>query len=186
VVGETLERIPVTATGELVQIGGFGIRYLAGAETTGGAYALVEHSLVPGVIGAPPHRHTREDELSYVLSGTLTVWRAGAVTTAGPGTAVAKPRGEWHTFWNAGAEPVRFLELISPPRFANYFRELAALMPPAGPPDLAAIGALAERYGLEFDFRALGPLLGEHGLRLGGGSGLSALGGEGAAISDQR
>ena len=164
---ETVQRIPVTATPELVQIGGFGIRYLAGAEVTGGAYALVEHTLAPGVIGAPPHRHAREDELSYVLSGTLTVWRAGAVTTAPPGTAVAKPRGEWHTFWNAGSEPVRFLELISPPAFAAYFRELATLIPPAGPPDPVALGALAARYGLEFDFAALGPLLAEHQLRLG-------------------
>ena len=162
-----MQRIPVTATAELVQIGGFGVRYVAGPEATGGAYALVEHTLVSGVIGAPPHRHAREDELSFVLSGTLTVWRAGVVTTAGPGTAVAKPRGEWHTFWNAGPEPVRFLELISPPAFAAYFRELAALIPPAGPPDPAALAALAARYGLEFDFAALGALLAEHRLRLG-------------------
>jgi mannose-6-phosphate isomerase-like protein (cupin superfamily) len=151
----------------LVQIGGFGTRYLAGPDAVGGAYALVEHTLVPGVIGAPPHRHRREDELSYVLEGTLTVWRAGAVTVVGPGGTVAKPRGEWHTFWNAGPEPVRFLEVISPPTFAGYFRELAALVPPIGPPDLDALGALAARYGLEFDFAALGPLLAEHELRIG-------------------
>jgi len=95
----------------------------------------------------------REDELSYVLAGTLTVWRAGIVTTARPGEVVAKP--------------LRFLELVSPPTFAAYFRELGALMPAEGSPDSAALGALAERYGLDFDFTALGPLLTEHGLRLG-------------------
>ncbi|GJG84852.1 hypothetical protein tb265_00330 [Gemmatimonadetes bacterium T265] len=155
-----------TSAGPVVQIGDFGVRYLAGPEATGGAYVLLEHTLAAGALGAPPHRHAHEDELS-LREGTLTVWRAGIVAAAGPGSVVRKPRGEWHTFWNAGPAPVRFLELISPPEFAPYFRELAALVPPAGPPDLAAIIALAARYGLEFDFAAMGPLLAEHHLRLG-------------------
>jgi len=157
----------VTVAVDRVEIGGFGTVFLAGADATGGAYALVEHTLAPGLLGAPPHRHAREDELSYVLEGTLTVWRDGAVTEAGPGTVVRKPRGEWHTFWNAGLEPVRFLELISPPAFAGYFRELARLIPPHGAPDPAAIAALAGRYGLELDFAALGPLMARYRLRLG-------------------
>lgn len=86
---------------------------------------------------------------------------------AGPGATVLKPRGEWHTFWNAGTTPVRFLEVIAPAAFATYFRELAGIIPPDGPPDPAAIVALAARYGLEFDFAALGPLMERHGLRLG-------------------
>ena len=161
------DAIPVTATADRVQIGGFGTAFLAPAGATGGAYALIEHTLGPGLLGAPPHRHAREDELSYVLEGTLTVWRDGVTTEAGPGAVVRKPRGEWHTFWNAGATPVRFLEVISPPAFADYFRELAALIPSRGSPDPAEIVALAGRYGLEFDFAALGPLMERHGLRLG-------------------
>ncbi len=159
----------VSLTADPVQIGGFVTSYLAGAEATGGAYALIEHTLGPGLLGAPPHRHAREDELSYVLAGTLTVWREGSVVAeAGPGTVVPKPRGHWHTFWNAGSVPVRFLEVISPPAFAGYFRELAGLIPPqGGAPDPAALTALAGRYGLEFDFAALGSLLERYGLRLG-------------------
>lgn len=124
--------IPATLGTDGVQIGGFGTRFLAGAEHTGGAYALIEHTLEPRLFGAPPHRHAREDELSYVQSGTLMVWRAGSLTAAGPGAVVAKPRGDWHTCWNAGPEPVRFLELISPPAFASYFRDLGAVFPAAG------------------------------------------------------
>lgn len=150
-----------------VQIGGFGTTYLAESGATNDAYALIQHTLGPGLIGAPPHRHTREDELSYVLEGTLTVWRDGNVAAAGPGTVVHKPRGELHTFWNSGSTPVRFLELISPPEFANYFRELARIIPPSGKPDPAAIMDLAGRYGLEFDFVALEPLMSKYGLRLG-------------------
>lgn len=158
---------------EVVAIGSFITRYLvdpANAEGRG-SYALVEHTLGAGMLGAPPHRHQREDECSYVLDGTLTVWQAGSVTTAGPGEAVNKPRGEWHTFWNAGTHPVRFLEVIAPGAFASYFRELEVLLAPqlaAGkPPDSVAVGALARRYGLEFDFEAMGKIIGEHGLKLG-------------------
>ena len=162
-----MHEIPVNSTAELVRIGGFGTRYLARPEETGGAYALIEHTLSPGLIGAPPHRHTREDELSYVLTGTLTVWRDGVVSPFGPGSVVAKPRGEWHTFWNAGTEELRFFEVVSPPGFVSYFRELAEIIPPEGPPEAEALGALASRYGLEFDFAALASLLEQHGLRLG-------------------
>lgn len=154
-------------TGALIQIGGFGTTVLADAAATGGAYALIEHTLAPGLLGAPPHRHSREDELSYVLEGTLWVWREGKAVEHGSGSVVPKPRGEWHTFWNGGTSRVRFLELISPPAFADYFQELAKIVPANGPPDPAEFMALAARYGLEFDFAAMGQLVEQHGLRLG-------------------
>lgn len=155
--------VSVQVSSDHVQIGGFGTSFLA----TDPAYALIQHTLGAGLIGAPPHRHNREDELSYVLEGTLTVWREGVVTEASPGTLIQKPRGEWHTFWNAGDITVRFLEIISPPEFANYFRELATIIPQAGRPDPAKVMGLAARYELEFDFAMLGQLTGQYGLRLG-------------------
>jgi hypothetical protein len=78
-----------------------------------------------------------------------------------------KPRGVFHAFWNIGATPVRFLEVIAPGEFAHYFRELAPLVSPAGSPDLAAIAALAGRYGVEFDFASMPVLVERHGLRVG-------------------
>src|SRR5436190_5688545 len=150
-----------------VQIGGFGTIFLVDGSATGGAYALIEHTLEPGLLGAPPHRHSREDELSYVLEGTLTVWRQGQAVEHGPGSIVSKPRAEWHTFWNTGSSRVRFLEVISPPAFATYFRELATIIPAEGLPDPAEFIALAARYGLEYDFERMRELPQRHGLRLG-------------------
>lgn len=50
---------------------------------------------------------------------------------AGPGDLVSKPRGEWHTFWNAGwDEPCRILETIAPAGFEGCF---AALVDLGGP-----------------------------------------------------
>ena len=46
------------------------------------------------------------------------------VVEAGPGDLVFKPRNEWHTFWNAGEEPCRILEIIAPAGFEHFFEEL--------------------------------------------------------------
>lgn len=140
------------AEGETIQIGGFGTRVKVPAGAVGGSASIVEHTLAPGLLGAPPHRHTREDETSYVLEGRLTVQIGDEVVTAGPGEIVVKPRGIFHAFWNAGDEPVRFVEVISPGGFEGYFAELAPLIPADGPPDLDRLAALAARRGGEGAF----------------------------------
>ena len=129
--------------------------------------AVVEHTLAPGALGAPPHRHSREDEISYVLEGTLTVQQDDEISAAGPDEFVIKPRDVWHTFWNAGFERVRFLEIIAPGAFAGYFAELAAVLPAEGMPDEATekrIAALDEKYGLETNPAASRKLIEQHGL----------------------
>jgi quercetin dioxygenase-like cupin family protein len=150
-------------TRDTIRLGRFCTLYLA----EDGAYALLEHTLEPGVMGMPPHRHSREDLLSYVLEGTLTLWEEGATRACRTGEVVAKPRGRWHTFWNAGPERVRFLEVISPPAFASYYREMGAILAEPGPPNWAALGELAARYGLEMDFAIEEALAAEHGVHLG-------------------
>jgi hypothetical protein len=75
---------------------------------------------------------------------------------------VRKPRGQEHTFWNAGDEPLRFLELISPGGFEGYFRELAPLLATG---DQAGVQEVAARYELEIDFSTIPALAERHGLR---------------------
>jgi quercetin dioxygenase-like cupin family protein len=153
--------------GERITIGGFVTVVKAPGEATAGSVAVVEHTLAPGLLGAPPHRHSREDETSYVLEGELTVQIGDETAVLGPGAMVVKPRGLFHAFWNAGGKPVRFLEVISPAGFERYFEELAELIPSEGPPDMAALTSLAAQYGMEFQFERLPELLQRHGLRLG-------------------
>jgi quercetin dioxygenase-like cupin family protein len=153
--------------GDAVWIGSFGTIYKVPSEATGGAVAIVEHVLGPKQLGAPLHRHSREDEISHVLEGELTVQQGDRWDTAGVGGTIIKPRGVFHAFWNPGVTPVRFLEVIAPGGFAQYFRELAPLIRPGGLPELAAVTALGGRYGLEFNFAGVPELLARHGLRLG-------------------
>ena len=63
-------------------------------------FALVEHPMAPGVLGSPMHTHSREDELSYVVYGTVQAQVGDQVVTAGPRELIWKPRGVPHAFWN--------------------------------------------------------------------------------------
>lgn len=84
-----------------------------------------------------------------------------------PGDLIFKPRNQWHTFWNAGDEPARLLEIISPAGFEDYFAELVRLggSTRAEPPVLAA---LAEKYGLAVDPKSIPELLKRFDLRFPG------------------
>jgi mannose-6-phosphate isomerase-like protein (cupin superfamily) len=134
-------------------------------ETTDGAFSLVEHPLPPRSLGAPLHTHRKEDEYSYVLEGRIGVQLGDEVLEAGPGELVFKPRGVAHAFWNAGDEPARLLEVISPAGFENYFRDLAPLLA-AAERDEAAIRDVVACYELDIDFDTIPVLAERHGLRL--------------------
>ncbi len=102
------------SAGKLVDIQSVGVRFMAWSEETGGGFALVEHPIPPRGLVAPLHKHSREDEYSYVLEGRLGAQLGDEVVHAQAGDLVFKPRDQWHTFWNAGDRPCRILEIISP------------------------------------------------------------------------
>ena len=139
---------------------------LAGAET-GDSFSVVEHPLFPGVLGSPPHTHTNADEYSFVVEGTVGVMVGEEVYSAGPGSYVIKPRGIPHAIWNAGPEPARIVEIISPAGFERYFEELAEVLSAGGPPDVPRIEALASGYGLTFNWERMAEIAEKHGVGLG-------------------
>lgn len=139
-------------------VGRLGAIHKVPAYVTDGRVAIVEHTLPPRHLGAPLHRHSREDELSFVLSGHLGVKLGDDVMIAAAGTYVFKPRGQWHTFWNAGEVPLRVMEILSPGGFDAYLHWLGTRAPSDQRPPEPIIQALAAEYGVEFDFTSVGPL----------------------------
>ena len=131
-------------------LGSIGVRFMLDGEESDGSFSLVEHPMSARALAAPLHRHTREDEYSYVLEGRMGAILGDDVLEAGAGDLVLKPRGEWHTFWNAGEEPCRILEIIAPAGFECFFAELVDLGGVAQA-DPAILGELCERYALEMD-----------------------------------
>src|SRR3954463_10624000 len=147
-------------------LGSIGVRFMIDGDETDQGFSLVEHPMSRRALAAPLHRHTREDEYSYVLQGRMGALLGDDVVEAGPGDLVFKPRDQWHTFWNAGDEPCRILEVISPAGFERFFQELSDLGGAiAADPD--AVAALRERYGLEMQPETVPELLERFGLRMG-------------------
>jgi hypothetical protein len=67
------------------------------------------------------------------------------------GSFLFVPRGTPHTFRNAGGDLGRIVGTFDPPRFANYFRELAAIITATGgPPDHETWAGLYARYQTAF------------------------------------
>lgn len=128
---------------------GIGVVFKIDGEDTGGALSVVEHPFAVGAL-VPPHVHTREDEISIVLEGEIGFRSNDREAVLGEGGYIIKPRGEVHAMWNAGKVPARMIEIITPAGFERFFRELAD-MTAAGAPDMAAVGELADRYGLPFE-----------------------------------
>ena len=133
----------------------------ATAETTGGAYGLVE-ALAPVGTSPPLHVHHREDETFWVLEGQLR-FRCGEQTiVAGPGSSIFLPRHVPHTFVVEGDAPARFLSLCTPGGFERYFvaagrpAEYRGL-PPADPPDIGLLKRVSEDFGAEIVGPPLAP-----------------------------
>src|SRR4051795_8162219 len=138
-------------TGEVLIDGPLGATLLAGRADTGGSAAFVLHPMAPRTLGSPVHTHTREDEWTYVLDGHVGMQIGERTGQAGRGALVLKPRGVPHAFWNPTDEPATLLEVITPGGFEGYFAELGQLLTRSGPPDLAALADIAERFGMSVD-----------------------------------
>ena len=152
--------------GEAVTLQTIGVRFMIPGADTDARFSLVEHPIPPRGLAAPLHRHNREDEYSYILKGRMGALLGDDVVEAGPGDLVYKPRNQWHTFWNAGDEPCRILEIISPAGFERFFRELSDMggVVNASPEVLLQ---LTEKYGLEMQPETVPGLLERFGLRVG-------------------
>lgn len=124
--------------------GAFGVHWKIDSADSEGRFSVVHHPIAPRSLVAPLHRHHREDEYSYVLTGKLGALLGDSVVTAGPGSWVFKPREQWHTFWNAGDTPCEIIEVISPGGFEDFFRELTEVW---GSPE--RMMTLAARYELD-------------------------------------
>src|SRR3954447_22195743 len=151
--------------GDMGFLGSIGARFLIDGEETDGGFSLLEHPMSPRALAAPLHIHTREDEYTFVLEGKVGALLGDDVLVAKPGDLVWKPRNQWHTFWNAGDEPARILEIIAPAGFEKFFDELLGLGG-ALAADPAEMAELCARYELEMQPETVPGLLERFNLRM--------------------
>lgn len=120
--------------GERIWDGPIDTTVIVPVDATAGSLSITEMAVQAGYM-VMPHLHRETDEWSYVVSGRIGARIGDDEFTAEPGSWILKPRGLMHTFWNAGPEDGRIIELLTPGRFERFFRTMA---------DLAAQDALTD------------------------------------------
>ena len=143
--GTRIPRHVAVGDGRTVQLFGVRFRYKIESADTDGSLCVLEVEIPPKTL-VKPHSHSREDEYSLVLDGTLGVRIGDRYDEVGPGAYLVKPRGTAHAMWNAGSTPAKVVEMLAPGGLEEYFAELAPVLTRRDPP--AAYYGLAERYGI--------------------------------------
>jgi len=116
------------------------LTFKARGEQTGGALTAIESVIAPGE-GPPLHVHPAEDEVLWVIEGTLG-FRLGEERAEAPaGTFVFVPRTVPHAFRNVGTGPARILVLFTPAGMERFFDAFAGMS--GGPEAFAAAGRQA-------------------------------------------
>jgi len=79
----------------------------------------------------------------------LTVTLDGAAHRLKSGDALFVPRGAVHRFDNLDAGAARALVTLTPAVAGKrYFKDIAAVVNAGGPPDMAKVKAVMDKYGL--------------------------------------
>jgi quercetin dioxygenase-like cupin family protein len=132
---------------ELIRIGQLEIRYLQEAGN-GCELGCFELRVPPGSNVPPPHSHSANEELVYVLEGQLRYTVGNETRDLRPGETMATPRGVVHGFSNPHALPARALVINTPDIGAQYFREVRSVVDAGGPPERDKLTAVMSRFGL--------------------------------------
>ncbi len=107
--------------------------FKADGDETARGYSISEWWLDPHTAGPGPHSHP-EDDVFYVIAGTMSVLAGEEWVQAGTGSFVLIPGGVTHDFENRGDERAGVLNFYGPGTFEEHMPEIAdwyAKNPPA-------------------------------------------------------
>jgi quercetin dioxygenase-like cupin family protein len=131
-----------------VKIGALEIRYLLDGTLSGAGLGVFELIVPPGARVPPAHSHANNEEVAYVLEGTLRYSVDDETRDLKPGERMYTPRGSVHAFSNPHAETARALIVLTPDIGVQYFRDVAEVVSAPGGPDPARFADVLRRYGL--------------------------------------
>ena len=150
---QPLEGQTVSAAGDLY-------RFLVTGQQTNDRYALW-HATVPPGGGPPPHIHTKEIEIFYILKGSLSLFDDGERVVATAGTTAILPKGSRHWFKNESNDEVELLIAIAPAGLEQMFFKTGKLWSGQTSASLGKMSQqekeklleVAPEYGLEIDIQ---------------------------------
>ena len=130
-----------------INVGQLHIRYLVDGSQTS-SLGMFELTVPPASNVPPPHSHSDNEEIVYVLEGTLRYTVGSEARDLTPGQSMRTPKGTVHAFSNPFGSVARALITLSPDIGAQYFKDVAAVVDAGGPPDKSALVAVMSRSGL--------------------------------------
>jgi quercetin dioxygenase-like cupin family protein len=140
-------------TGRLQRVMGVTHTYRLEEQQTGGTLACIEVDVPPGA-GVPPHTHYWEDELFYVLQGSVEITGDDLPrpTVLSQGGLFYSPKRRTHGFRNNTDQPLRLLVLMTPGgNMQRMFGALSALSARAkGNPKPEDVAALCAPFDIMF------------------------------------
>lgn len=141
----------VVGAGERPVLHAFGeeVVILLDSEQTGGRLTMWLESTPPGG-GPPPHFHINDDETFHVLKGRVVFFQNSKWEEVGPGASAFVPRGQVHTFKNAGSETARMLISTAPGGFDVFFSRCAEEFAKPQGPDMPHVMEIAAEHGIHF------------------------------------
>lgn len=104
--------------------GSMAIRVWMRTTMTNGLFSSVECAVAPKTMGPAPHWHKELDELMYVLEGTASVLVGEEVVEISAGGWHLRPRMIKHTFFNAGDQPLRFVDMYFNQPFEEFLEKV--------------------------------------------------------------
>lgn len=110
------------------------------------AFALIDYRC-PAGFGPPRHTHRNDDEIFYVISGTLALWTETECGIAGPGDVVVLPKAVPHAWRSFGADNVHLLVIAAPGDFEPFFQLLQGQQ--ALSSEIEKLAAIADEAGMD-------------------------------------
>lgn len=125
-------------------------RIIEDGSNTGHRLGLIEATVPPGPGAPPQHLHREHDETFIVTQGRLMFTSGTDSVEVDAGSCVTVPAGTAHTFANPFGEAAKFLCVLTPDLYVEYFRDLSRLpVNEQGLLDPAEIGKAMARYATE-------------------------------------
>jgi quercetin dioxygenase-like cupin family protein len=135
-----------TGRGKVLNVFGQTITERITAEDSGGAYYVFDEVTPPGM-GVPPHKHSLDDEIVFIIEGEFEVYLDGYVSKASAGAVLNFARGTFHGFRCIGDKQGKTTWVATPGNYTQAVLRNIASMPP-GPPDHALMDALRAENGV--------------------------------------
>lgn len=132
---------------ETIKVGQLGIHYVVDGAASA-SVGMFELTVPSGSNVPPPHSHSNNEEVVYVLEGTLRYTVGDETRDLTPGQCMTTPKGVVHAFTNPFPVDAKALVVQSPDIGPQDFRDIAVVVNAGGPPDKAALVAVMKRYGL--------------------------------------